>query len=80
MIDYQLIIKVHIILVLTAFFLYAVSFVLNRLSYGILKNRIIAKQSWDLNICCGATDGGGVNADIIKHSDVDNFLPDPGHL
>jgi hypothetical protein len=28
----------------------------------------------DLNICCGTTDGGGINADILQHSDVPNFV------
>ena len=74
MIDFHLLIKINIILVFTAVFLYATSYVLNWLSYRVLKNRIIEKQSWDLNICCGATDGGGINADIIKHSEVDNFV------
>ena len=44
------------------------------LSYRILKNRTINKRIWDLNICCGKTDGGGVNADVMKHIDVPNFV------
>lgn len=28
---------------------------------------------WDLNICCGKTDGGGINADVFRHIDVPNF-------
>jgi hypothetical protein len=48
---------------------------LNYLSYGVLKNRILrSRAAWDLNICCGKTDGGGVNADIVKHTDVPNFI------
>ncbi|MFP4027887.1 MAG: methyltransferase domain-containing protein [Candidatus Brocadiia bacterium] len=47
---------------------------LNILSYRILKGRIVRRQDWDLNICCGKTDGGGVNADIIKHVDMPNFV------
>ncbi len=43
-------------------------------SYSHLKADIIARQRWDLNICCGTTDGGGVNADIVQHSDVPNFV------
>ena len=43
------------------------AFLLNWLSYQVLKERIIRRQSWDLNICCGKTDGGGVNADIVRH-------------
>ena len=26
-----------------------------------------------MNICCGKTDGGGVNADIVRHADVPRF-------
>ena len=44
------------------------------ISYFYLKNRIISNQRWDLNICCGKTDGGGLNADIFKHEDVPNFV------
>lgn len=44
------------------------------ISYNILKKRIVEEQNWGLNICCGKTDGGGVNADIFKHKDVDNFV------
>ncbi|MEX0684834.1 MAG: methyltransferase domain-containing protein [Balneolales bacterium] len=32
------------------------------------------RQVWDLNICCGKTDGGGINADIYKHDSVPNFI------
>ncbi len=40
----------------------------------MLKKKILLRQKWDLNICCGKTDGGGVNADIIKHKEVKNFV------
>jgi hypothetical protein len=53
---------------------YLVSWVLNWISYTYLKGKIIRRRIWDLNICCGRTDGGGVNADIIKHTDVSNFV------
>lgn len=43
-------------------------------SYRHLKTSIVARQTWGLNICCGNVDGGGVNADIMKHSDVPNFV------
>jgi SAM-dependent methyltransferase len=46
----------------------------NLLSYTILKNRILKKKKWGLNICCGKTDGGGINADIVKHKDVPSFV------
>lgn len=49
-------------------------FVLNFLSYRILKGRIVRRQKWGLNICCGKTDGGGVNVDIVKHADVPNYI------
>lgn len=48
---------------------------LNYLSYrimgGIIRNR---RETWDLNICCGKTDGGGVNVDIVNHADVSNLI------
>ena len=47
---------------------------LNFLSYRVLKGRILRKQIWDLNICCGKTDGGGVNADIVAHADVPRLV------
>ena len=47
---------------------------LNQLSYVWLKNRILrSRKTWDLNICCGHTDGGGVNVDIVQHSHVPNY-------
>jgi hypothetical protein len=50
-------------------------FLLNKLSYILLKTRIFGQKKWDLNICCGKMDGGGINADIVKHScDMSNFL------
>jgi len=52
----------------------ALSQVLNLLSYRVLKTRILRKQAWDLNICCGKTDGGGVNADVVAHADVPRFV------
>ena len=43
-------------------------------SYSHLKSGIVASRRWDLNICCGKVDGGGVNADIMQHADVPNFV------
>lgn len=43
-------------------------------SYRHLKTSLIKRRKWDLNICCGNTDGGGVNVDIVQHSDVPNFV------
>ncbi len=47
---------------------------LNFYSYRILKRRILRKRKWDLNICCGKTDGGGLNADIVNHANLPHFL------
>lgn len=44
------------------------------LSYVILKNKTLKKRKWDLNICCGKTDGRGINADIQRHKDLPNFV------
>jgi SAM-dependent methyltransferase len=49
-------------------------FLSHLLSYSLLKKRILTRQRWGINICCGRTDGGGVNADIVKHKDVSNFV------
>lgn len=46
----------------------------NYYSYNILKIRIFRSREWDLNICCGKSDGGGVNADIFMHLEVPNFV------
>ncbi len=32
------------------------------------------RERWDLNICCGKTDGGGVNVDIVDHANVPNLV------
>lgn len=49
-------------------------FISNIISYRVLKSRILHSRKWDLNICCGKTDGGGINADIVKHRSVPNFV------
>jgi hypothetical protein len=54
--------------------LIAILFVLNFISYSVMKNRILERRKWGLNICCGKTDGGGVNADIMKHAEVPNYV------
>lgn len=46
----------------------------NSLSYSFLKKRILKRQKWGVNICCGKTDGGGINVDIVKHADIPNFV------
>jgi len=50
------------------------SWILNSVSYKYLKGRILRRQTWDLNICCGKTDGGGVNADIARHASIPRFV------
>jgi len=60
--------------VLAGLSFYILSYVLNWISYRYLKNRILNRQKWDLNICCGTTDGGGINADIVQHSELPNFV------
>lgn len=47
---------------------------LNWYSYQHLKQAIVGRRQWDLNICCGNTDGGGVNADIVQHKEQPNFV------
>jgi hypothetical protein len=47
---------------------------LNLLSYHYLKNRILKRQKWDLNVCCGNTDGGGINVDIVRHQTIPNLV------
>lgn len=48
-----------------------VNFLSYRVLGGIIRSR---REKWDLNICCGKTDGGGVNVDIVRHAEVPNFL------
>ncbi len=42
-------------------------------SYRLIKQRTLAERRWDYNICCGTTDGGGINADIVRHADLPGF-------
>src|SRR3989338_7184720 len=60
--------------VLWALGLVSILQILNWLSYGYLKNITLKRRKWGLNICCGKTDGGGVNADIAKHANIPNFV------
>lgn len=57
------------VLIITLYVLLA-----NYVSYSLGKRRILNGYKWDLNICCGKTDGGGVNVDIVKHQDLPRFL------
>lgn len=52
----------------------ALLLLLHHLSYRYVKTRILKDRRWGLNISCGKTDGGGVNADIVRHIDVPNFV------
>lgn len=45
----------------------------NYVSYSLGKTLILNSQKWDLNICCGKTDGGGLNVDIVKHKELPRF-------
>lgn len=46
----------------------------HEISYHWLKRRIVHRRRWGLNICCGTTDGGGVNADIVAHQPLPKFV------
>jgi len=46
----------------------------HNISYKLIKRKILESGKWGLNICCGKTDGGGVNADIVRHADVSRFV------
>jgi SAM-dependent methyltransferase len=48
-------------------------FILHYGSYHHIKRKVLKSQKWDLNICCGLTDGGGLNVDIVQHSAVPSF-------
>lgn len=61
-------------LLLTSAAATALLFLANKVSYGYLKRRILKSRKWSLNICCGHTDGGGINADIVRHNGVANFV------
>jgi len=51
--------------------LIALNFLSYRIMGGIIRNQ---REQWDLNICCGKTDGGGVNVDIVKHAEIPNLI------
>lgn len=62
-----------ILLLPIAFLIYGI--LAHYLSYTVLKNRTLKKRRWDLNICCGKTNGGGINADIKKRKEnLPNFV------
>jgi SAM-dependent methyltransferase len=45
----------------------------HHISYVVHKRYLHNRNNWDLNICCGKTEVGKTNADIVKHADVKNF-------
>lgn len=67
-------VRILLWIVISGLIFYVLAYVANWTSYKFLKNRILRRQKWDLNICCGATDGGGVNADIVQHAELPNFV------
>ncbi len=52
----------------------AVLWVPHIISYHWLKRSVLQEHRWDLNVCCGTTDGGGVNADIVAHVPLPKFV------
>jgi SAM-dependent methyltransferase len=62
--------KITIITLITAGFIHS----LNLLSYQVLKKRILRRRKWDLNLCCGSTDGGGINVDIVRRPHIPNHV------
>ncbi|MBN1949543.1 MAG: methyltransferase domain-containing protein [Candidatus Cloacimonetes bacterium] len=64
---------------MTAIIIISILFILltkitNIISYEIMKDKILYRQTWDLNICCGRTDGGGINVDIVQHQELPRFV------
>jgi len=51
----------------------ALAWVAHYASYQWIKRRVLQERRWDYNICCGTTDGGGINADIVRHADIPRF-------
>ncbi len=72
----QIVINMHTILIILIVIgaIIIFSSIAHLISYFWMKNRVVRSQKWDLNICCGKTDGGGTNADIFKHKGVPNFV------
>ena len=66
--------KTALLIVLILLAVYGLLWLLHHLSYRLMKTRIIGRRKWGLNICCGKIDGGGINADIVRHAEVSNFV------
>ena len=60
------------LLLLSLLFVYI--YVAHHISYFVAKEKIGKERKWDLNICCGYQDCGGVNVDIVQHKNVPNFV------
>lgn len=61
----------QVIIVVMAVLLYVT--LAHYVSYYLEKRRILNGRIWDLNICCGKTDGRGLNVDIVKHQELPRF-------
>ncbi|MBN2203260.1 MAG: methyltransferase domain-containing protein [Candidatus Aenigmarchaeota archaeon] len=57
---------IMIIFISVLFLPLAIYIILAALVDFFIRNHYIKKRKWDLNISCGDTDGGGINADIIE--------------
>lgn len=66
--------KVLLYIAIVLALLYCLLKLTNYISYRVIKNYHGKKRQWDLNICCGKTNFGKVNADIICHKEVPNFV------
>ncbi len=67
----EVIIGILIVILYPPLLIYLI--IANIIDYMILKSYHLKKQKWDLNICCCDTNGGDINADIIKRN-VPNFV------
>lgn len=61
--------------------IFAFVIIAHLLDYQVLKKQYLKERKWDLNLSCGDTDGGGLNADIEQQK-VPNFvlITDPYRL
>jgi len=64
---------IMIVLIVVGMGCVAYSFITHFISYSLIKKRILNRQKWDLNICCGQTDGKGINVDIVEQKNIPNF-------
>lgn len=62
---------IQVILILIC--LIGLGFFLNWLDYKFMKNKYLKSEKFDLNICCGNTLCGDINADIVKRN-VPRFI------